>query len=68
MGAILVVGNTTVFIYPTFKTLLEKQICLDGYPAYITSVGWSGYDDDKISRVGFMALSKEHSHRFSKIF
>jgi L-fuconate dehydratase len=28
-----------------------KELERDGYPAYITSVGWLGYDDDKVRRL-----------------
>src|SRR6188508_4004 len=28
----------------------EQELRRDGYPAYTTSVGWLGYDDDKIRR------------------
>ncbi len=30
------------------KAEREAQLRADGYPAYITSAGWLGYDDDKI--------------------
>src|SRR6478752_5521874 len=29
----------------------EAELLRDGYPAYTTSVGWLGYDDDKIRRL-----------------
>lgn len=29
----------------------EAELRRDGYPAYITSAGWLGYDDDKIRRL-----------------
>ena len=35
----------------------EVQIVRDGYPAYTTSVGWLGYDDDKIRRLCREALA-----------
>ena len=35
----------------------EAQILRDGYPAYTTSVGWLGYDDDKIRRLCREALA-----------
>ncbi|HEX4822111.1 MAG TPA: enolase C-terminal domain-like protein [Acidimicrobiales bacterium] len=28
----------------------EAQLLAEGYPAYITSAGWLGYDDDKVRR------------------
>jgi L-fuconate dehydratase len=30
------------------KAAREEQLLADGYPAYITSAGWLGYDDDKV--------------------
>jgi L-fuconate dehydratase len=30
------------------KAEREAQLLADGYPAYITSAGWLGYDDDKV--------------------
>lgn len=35
----------------------EAEIRRDGYPAYTTSVGWLGYDDDKIRRLCREALA-----------
>ena len=35
----------------------ETQILRDGYPAYTTSVGWLGYDDDKVRRLCEDALA-----------
>jgi L-fuconate dehydratase len=29
----------------------EAQLRADGYPAYVTSVGWMGYDDAKVERL-----------------
>jgi L-fuconate dehydratase len=31
--------------------IVEAAIKQTGYPAYTTSAGWLGYDDDKIKRV-----------------
>jgi L-fuconate dehydratase len=36
----------------------EAEIRRDGYPAYTTSVGWLGYDDDKIRRLCREALAE----------
>jgi L-fuconate dehydratase len=35
----------------------EAELQRDGYPAYTTSVGWLGYDDDKIRRLCREALA-----------
>ena len=35
----------------------EAELLRDGYPAYTTSVGWLGYDDDKIRRLCREALA-----------
>jgi L-fuconate dehydratase len=35
----------------------EAELLRDGYPAYSTSVGWLGYDDDKIRRLCREALA-----------
>src|SRR6187431_2786210 len=35
----------------------EAELIRDGYPAYATSVGWLGYDDDKIRRLCREALA-----------
>src|SRR6185437_11410397 len=35
----------------------EAELRRDGYPAYSTSVGWLGYDDDKIRRLCREALA-----------
>ena len=36
----------------------EAELLSDGYPAYTTSVGWLGYDDDKIRRLCRDALAE----------
>ena len=36
----------------------EAELRRDGYPAYTTSVGWLGYDDDKIRRLCREALAE----------
>jgi L-fuconate dehydratase len=35
----------------------EAELSRDGYPAYTTSIGWLGYDDDKIRRLCHEALA-----------
>jgi L-fuconate dehydratase len=39
------------------KAERERELLRDGYPAYTTSVGWLGYDDDKIRRLCREALA-----------
>jgi len=36
----------------------EAQLRAEGYPAYTTSVGWLGYDDDKVRRLCREALAQ----------
>jgi L-fuconate dehydratase len=36
----------------------EQELRRDGYPAYTTSVGWLGYEDDKIRRLCREALAE----------
>jgi len=36
----------------------EAELRRDGYPAYITSAGWLGYDDDKIRRLCRASLAE----------
>jgi L-fuconate dehydratase len=36
----------------------EAELLRDGYPAYTTSVGWLGYEDDKIRRLCREALAE----------
>jgi len=36
----------------------EAALLRDGYPAYTTSVGWLGYDDDKVRRLCREALAE----------
>jgi len=36
----------------------EAELLRDGYPAYTTSVGWLGYDDEKIRRLCREALAE----------
>ena len=38
------------------KAEREAELRADGYPAYVTSVGWMGYDDAKIARLTEQAL------------
>jgi L-fuconate dehydratase len=40
----------------------EVQLRAEGYPAYSTSVGWLGYDDDKVRRLCREALTQGWSN------
>jgi L-fuconate dehydratase len=40
------------------KAEREAELLASGYPAYTTSVGWLGYDDDKIRRLCREALAE----------
>jgi len=40
----------------------EAQLRAEGYPAYSTSVGWLGYDDDKVRRLCREALTQGWSN------
>lgn len=42
------------------KRIAELQA--DGYPAYTTSAGWSGYDDAKVARLTRSALAQGFNH------
>src|SRR4029078_6352933 len=43
---------------PPTRAEREAHLRRDGYPAYSTSVGWLGYDDDKIRRLCREALAE----------
>ena len=40
----------------------EAEMRRDGYPAYTTSAGWLGYDDDKIRRLSREAVAAGWNH------
>jgi len=40
------------------KAQREAHLLAEGYPAYTTSVGWLGYDDDKVRRLCREALAQ----------
>jgi len=40
------------------KSAREARLRAEGYPAYTTSVGWLGYDDDKLRRLCREALAQ----------
>ena len=47
--------------------ILQEQYVLEhGYPAYITSVGWLGYDQDKIRNLCEKALAEGWT-RYAKL-
>ncbi|PWN47886.1 enolase C-terminal domain-like protein [Violaceomyces palustris] len=39
-----------------------EEMIKDGYPAYTTSAGWSGYDDAKVARLTRSALAQGFNH------
>jgi hypothetical protein len=55
--------NCTLFILNMFSNchvivFLEQYVLKHGYPAYITSVGWLGYNQDKIQNLCQKALAE----------
>lgn len=44
-----------------------RHLLVDGYPAYTTSAGWLGYDDDKIRRLCHEAIDAGFSHLKLKV-
>jgi L-fuconate dehydratase len=45
----------------------ERQIVAEGYPAYTTSAGWLGYDDDKVAALVEQALVEGFRHVKMKV-
>ena len=45
----------------------EKEMLADGYPAYTTSAGWLGYDDDKIRRLAREGVAQGWTHFKQKV-
>lgn len=45
----------------------EREIREQGYPAYTTSAGWLGYDDDKVRRLAREALAEGWTHFKQKV-
>lgn len=39
-----------------------QEMLRDGYPAYTTSAGWSGYSDEKVARLVREALAQGFNH------
>jgi len=51
----------------TTKASRKEEVKRVGYPAYITSAGWIGYDDDKVRRLTLEALQQGFSHFKMKV-
>ncbi len=49
------------------KLQRELEIVRDGYPAYTTSAGWLGYDDDKVAALVRQALADGFRHIKMKV-
>ena len=45
----------------------EQEMLADGYPAYTTSAGWLGYDDEKIRRLAREGVSQGWTHFKQKV-
>ncbi|MCE8029074.1 L-fuconate dehydratase [Halomonas daqingensis] len=45
----------------------EREMREQGYPAYTTSAGWLGYDDDKVRRLAREALAEGWTHFKQKV-
>jgi L-fuconate dehydratase len=45
----------------------EKEMLERGYPAYTTSAGWLGYDDDKIRRLAREGMAQGWTHFKQKV-
>jgi L-fuconate dehydratase len=45
----------------------EQEMLRDGYPAYTTSAGWLGYDDEKLRRLCREALAEGFTHLKIKV-
>lgn len=44
------------------KAEREARVRQTGYPAYVTSAGWMGYDDEKIRRLTLEAIQNGFNH------
>jgi L-fuconate dehydratase len=49
------------------RALREAQLRAEGFPAYITSVGWLGYPDDKVRRLCRKAVADGWTHVKMKV-
>ena len=51
----------------TTKAARKEEVNRVGYPAYVTSAGWLGYDDDKVRRLTLEALHQGFNHFKMKV-
>ncbi|NLP65040.1 L-fuconate dehydratase [Paraburkholderia sacchari] len=49
------------------KVVREAEMLAQGYPAYTTSAGWLGYDDDKIRRLAREGVARGWTHFKQKV-
>ncbi len=49
------------------KAAREQEMLAHGYPAYTTSAGWLGYDDDKIRRLAREGVAQGWTHFKQKV-
>ena len=49
------------------KAEREREMLQDGFPAYTTSAGWLGYDDEKLRRLCREALAEGFTHLKIKV-
>lgn len=49
------------------KQTRKEEVKRVGYPAYVTSTGWIGYDDDKVRRLTLEALKQGFTHFKMKV-
>ena len=49
------------------KAAREEEMLRDGFPAYTTSTGWLGYDDEKLRRLCREAVRAGWTHRKMKV-
>jgi L-fuconate dehydratase len=53
--------------HSTTRAEREQEMLADGYPAYTTSAGWLGYDDDKIRRLAREGVADGWTHFKQKV-
>jgi L-fuconate dehydratase len=53
--------------HSTTRAEREKEMRAEGYPAYTTSAGWLGYDDDKIRRLAREGVADGWTHFKQKV-
>jgi len=51
----------------TTKAMRKEEVKRVGYPAYVTSTGWIGYEDDKVRHLTLEALKKGFNHFKMKV-